>query len=169
MQADPWPPFILAALIGGIMAGLFARRHPDQVAGLIFVDAVHPDAGGTGLSRQDGRAARCCRSIPSGYADCAPVSPSTNDHVLRSHARTSNDGGELAATPPLAPDVALVGLAHERPDRLLSPRFAAAARLSEALLAGGSCRGSDHLIGASQPHAMARAVLEIVAEVRRER
>ena len=102
-----------------------------------------PNAGGTGLSCHDGCAARRCWSIPSGYADCAPVSTSTNDHVLRSHVRTSNDCGELAATPQFAPGVALVVLAHERPDRLFSPRFAAEARLSEALLAGGSCRGSD--------------------------
>jgi pimeloyl-ACP methyl ester carboxylesterase len=36
------PPYIFeAASMGGLVAELYARRHPDRVAGLVFVDAGH--------------------------------------------------------------------------------------------------------------------------------
>ena len=38
------PPYVLVgASFGGLNAQLMARRHPDEVAGLVLLDALHPD------------------------------------------------------------------------------------------------------------------------------
>jgi pimeloyl-ACP methyl ester carboxylesterase len=38
------PPYVLAgASLGGMNAQLFAVRHPDEVAGVVLVDSLHPD------------------------------------------------------------------------------------------------------------------------------
>jgi hypothetical protein len=88
---------------------------------------------------------------------------------------------ELAAAPPLPSDIPLIILVHEKPDGLFPPGLAAYGQtikrewLSlQQRFAQRSRRGtwrivpgSDHLIGNSQPHAVADAVLEMVAEVRR--
>ena len=44
-QAGVPPPYILVpASVGGLTAELFARRYPEEVAGLVFVDAGHSGA-----------------------------------------------------------------------------------------------------------------------------
>ena len=38
------PPYLLVGhSFGGLVMQLFARRHPDEVAGLVLIDSVHPD------------------------------------------------------------------------------------------------------------------------------
>ena len=40
------PPYVLAAhSIGGVIARMFQSQHPDEVAGLVLIDASHPDQG----------------------------------------------------------------------------------------------------------------------------
>jgi hypothetical protein len=79
---------------------------------------------------------------------------------------------ELTAAPPLPSDIPLVALVHglaaygqtiERAWLSLQQRFAQRSRRGTWRIVPGS----DHLIGNSQPHAVADAVLEMVAEVRR--
>lgn len=44
-RADLRPPYLLvAASIGGLTAEMFARRHPELVAGIVFVDAMDSGA-----------------------------------------------------------------------------------------------------------------------------
>ena len=44
-RAGIGPPYVLVpASVGGLTAELFARRHPDSVVGLVFVDAGHSGA-----------------------------------------------------------------------------------------------------------------------------
>lgn len=44
MHADIRPPFILVGhSVGGLYANLFARMYPADVAGVVMVDATHPD------------------------------------------------------------------------------------------------------------------------------
>ncbi|MFD8383907.1 alpha/beta fold hydrolase [Streptomyces sp. NPDC059679] len=41
---DARPPFLLVGhSVGGVLIRCFARRHPELVAGLVFVDSSHPD------------------------------------------------------------------------------------------------------------------------------
>jgi pimeloyl-ACP methyl ester carboxylesterase len=199
------PPFILApASLGGITAELFARRHPDQVAGLVFVDAGNSDIlervaaqvnwmevesvclaktaarvgvlrlfDPLGLRKQPSDAA--AQNIARLYR----VEPMTTlCGVARGYRTTAQ---ELTAAPPLPSDIPLVVLVHEKPDGLFPPGLAADGQTIErewlSLQPGFAQRsrrgtwrivpGSDHLIGNSQPHAVADAVLEMVAEVRR--
>lgn len=43
-QAGVAPPYVLVAhSLGGLHANLFARLHPDEVAGVLFIEATHPD------------------------------------------------------------------------------------------------------------------------------
>lgn len=43
-EAGVKPPYVLAgASLGGMNAQLFAIRHPDEVAGVVLVDSLHPD------------------------------------------------------------------------------------------------------------------------------
>jgi pimeloyl-ACP methyl ester carboxylesterase len=206
-QAGLRPPFILVpASIGGLTAELFARRHPDQVAGLVFVDAgnsaMHERVAAqlnwikvesVCLVRTAARFGVLRLLDPFGLRKEPPgtaaqtisrlyrVEPmSTLCGVARGFRITTQ---ELTAAPPLPPDIPLVVLVHEKPDGLFPPglsgygqsverewlslqqRFAQRSRR-------GTWRvmpGSDHLIGNSQPHSVASAALEMVAEVRRAR
>jgi hypothetical protein len=90
---------------------------------------------------------------------------------------------ELADAPPLAPGIPLVVLVHEKPDGFFPPALASYGRevdhewLDLQQRFGqrsprGTWRvvpGSDHLIGNSQPHAVAVTVLEMLAQIRRIR
>jgi len=38
------PPYLLVGhSFGGLVMQLYARRHPDEIAGLVLIDSVHPD------------------------------------------------------------------------------------------------------------------------------
>jgi len=88
---------------------------------------------------------------------------------------------ELIAAPPLRPDIPLVVLVHEKPDGLLPPGLSGYGQSIEREWLGlqqrfaqhslrGTWRvvpGSGLLIGNSQPHAVASAVLEIIAEAKK--
>jgi len=207
------PPYILVpASIGGLTVELFARRHPDDVAGLVFVDAAHSEvmerwapsigpvqtevvclatiAARLGMLRaidpfhfrQSGSAA--ARAMAVMYR-AEPMA--TLCGVVRGAARSRQ---EFREAPPLAADVPLVVLSHDSPEGLLPPGIVplvawspslaskAAAAMSEwypmqQRLARRSTRGtwrivpgSDHLIGNSQPHAVAGVLLEMLAQVR---
>lgn len=42
--AEVEPPYVLTgASLGGMNAQLFAARHPEDVAGVVLVDSLHPD------------------------------------------------------------------------------------------------------------------------------
>jgi pimeloyl-ACP methyl ester carboxylesterase len=209
------PPYILVpASIGGLTVEMFARRHPDEVAGLVFVDAAESEvverwapsihlvqtevaclgkvAARLGILRaldpfhfrqkSNGAAARAMAVM---YR-AEPMA--TLCGVVRG-AATSRQ--EFRDAPPLNADVPLVVLSHDRPEGLLPPRLEpllavapqslasrAAALTSEwypmqQRLARRSTRGrwrivpgSDHLIGNSQPHAVASVVLEMLAQIR---
>jgi pimeloyl-ACP methyl ester carboxylesterase len=90
-------------------------------------------------------------------------------------------GEELRAAPPLAPDVPLIVLSHDRPEGFLPPGYDSDVADLDPLwrelqqnLARRSTRGtwrvvpnSGHLIAGSQPHAVAAAIgeiLDLVAE-----
>lgn len=194
------PPYVFVpASMGGLTVELFARRHPDQVSGLVFVDAGHSGAldrfaprltpaittqvclarmaarfgllrlwDPLGLRRQPSEAAETIAAV---YR-VEPVA--TLCGLVRGIPTTLEDFKEA---PQLGPDVPLVVLTAESIAGMVPPgyedRTAGLARAwveSQQQLSQRSSRGtwrmvpgSDHLIGNSQPHAVATAVLEIVA------
>ncbi len=212
-QAHLQPPFLLVpSSMGGLTVELFARRHPDQVAGLVFSDAANsamlgPIAGRFssmqllsvclvkpaarfgllrlldpfGLRKEGSEAA--ARSISRLYR----VEPAqTICGVVRGLGTTMQ---EFAAAVPLAPDIPLLVLIHETsggflPSRLANYRFLADRigafdrewlRLQQEFARQsrrGSWRvvpGSDHLIAAGQPHAVASSILEMLEDIRARR
>jgi pimeloyl-ACP methyl ester carboxylesterase len=143
------PPYVLvASSIGGLTAELFARRHPDRVAGLVFLDAAYSGA----LERifhewTPVRAMEVCtvrvaarlgvlrlldplglrRSPPDvAAADIAAlyrVEPmATLCGMMRAIPQTMED---LRAAPPLAGDVPLTVLSAESSDVYVPPGYQA--------------------------------------------
>jgi pimeloyl-ACP methyl ester carboxylesterase len=203
------PPYILVpSSIGGLTAELFARRHPEQVAGLVFVDAAEragleramAGAGATGLAAAT--VAACLtksaarlgilraadpfgfRHEPHGGAGIAAlyrVEPMATLCGLVRGARTSLH--QLREAPPLRADVPLIVLIAESSNALLPARFPsswtpllaerqAVQQRFASRVADGTWRivpGSDHLIASSQPHAVATAVVDILARARARR
>jgi len=207
IRAELRPPFILVpASIGGLTTELFTRRHPDRVAGLVFVDAGNSailDRFASQLTRMQVEAACLGKTAarlgilrlldPFGLRkDPSEDAARTISRLYRVEPMSTLCGlvrglestrQELSSAPPLAPDIPLVVLVHEKPDHLFPPGFAAEApTLAREWLSlqqsfaqrssRGTWRvvpGSDHLIGNTRPHAVASAVLEVLAEVRRGR
>lgn len=198
------PPYVLVpASVGGLTAELFARRHPEQVAGLVFVDAGHSIVLERFGSRQTSTMtmAACLGTIAARLGILRLVDPfglrqEPPDAAARDIAAVyrvepmatfcgvvrglPTSAQELRAAPPLRGDVPLVVLSAERSNILPPPFYAEAAEIRRELpdlqqrLARCSSRGtwrlvpdSDHLIGNSQPHAVATAVLEVLAMARR--
>ena len=205
IQAELRPPFILApASLGGITAEMFARRHPEKVAGLVFVDAGNSaiseffadrvnwmELEAACLLKPAARIGALRLFDPLGLrGDTSGEAARTIWRIYRVEPMATLCGiarglrttaRELDAAPPLPQEVPLVVLVHERPDGLLPPGLGPWSRAVEhdwvRLQQGFAQRsrrgtwrivpGSDHLIGSSQPHSVASAILELVAEVRR--
>lgn len=210
-QAELRPPFILVpASIGGISTELFARRHPDRVAGLVFVDAANSvlhDRFAPHLTRMEIEGAclfktaaqlGVVRLLDQLRKDPSAAAALTISRLYRVEPMTTFCGivrgfqastQELSAAPPLAPDIPLIVLVHDKFDGFVPPGLAALGVLAaqrqmvkrdwlrlQQQFAQRSSRGkwrvvpgSDHLIGNSQPQAVASAVLERLAEVSRAR
>jgi len=137
------PPFILvSASIGGLTAELYARRHPDRIAGLVFLDAANSVA----LERfapQLNRATTwmgCALPIaarlgvlrlidPLGLrSDASEAAARTMFRLYRAEPMATLCGvlrglpasvHELRTAPPLAPDVALTVLIADSTEGLL--------------------------------------------------
>jgi pimeloyl-ACP methyl ester carboxylesterase len=89
---------------------------------------------------------------------------------------------EWKSVPPLDPDLPSIVLTHDRPEGLLPPGFESEEKAVETQwrdlqrkLSQRSTHGvwrivpdSGHLIASTQPHAVASAILEMLAQVRRE-
>jgi len=213
MQAELRPPFILVpASIGGLPAELFARRHPEQVVGMVFVDAANSalhERFAPYVTRMEVEGACLLkgaaqlgvvrlmdpfhlRKDPSDDAALSMsrlyrVEPmSTLCGIARGLQTTTQ---EFSAAPPLAPDVPLIVLVHEKFEGFVPPGLAALGVLDaeqqmvkrewlmlQQRFAQRSSRGkwrvvpgSDHLMGSSHPHAVSSAVFEVLAEVQTAR
>jgi len=203
VRAELHPPFILvASSIGGLTVELFARRHPDQIAGLVFVDAgnsvvVERFAGQVTRAQIESACLvktaarfgalrlldplRLRKQPPDASAQAIArlyrVEPMATLCAMARGLRTTVL--ELSTAPPLAPDVPLIVLVHEKSDGFFPPGMAAQDQMVEREWLGlqqhfaqhsrrGTWRivpGSSHLIGNSQPHAVATAILEMLTVV----
>jgi pimeloyl-ACP methyl ester carboxylesterase len=143
------PPYVLvAASVGGLTAELFARRHPAEIAGLVFVDAADSGAltvaaaiPGAALLHDKLRQTVCLAPMAARLGLVRLVDPL--------HLRSKGTAGaartaaliyrpeplatlcglqrgraatmqEMSAAPPL-PDVPMVVLTHDRPEDFLPP------------------------------------------------
>lgn len=179
IEAGLKPPFYLvAASIGGLTAELFARRHPEQVAGLVFVDA----ATSVVLERFSGQItwkqveAVCLAQTAARLGMVRLLNPfrlrdeQTIARLYRvepmaaicSMARGMQTTiGELANAPPLPSGIPVTVLVHEKPDGMVPTGIGVGSP------GGRVVPGSDHLIGNSQPRAVSGAVIEMLAGLRR--
>lgn len=199
------PPYVLvASSVGGVTAELFARRHPDRVAGLVFLDAAYSGtvdrfihewsplrtmevcaakvAARLGLLRLLDPLRLRQQTPDAAAADIAAlyrVEPmATFCGMVRALPQTAQ---ELGAAPPLSSSIPLIVLTAESDAQLVPPGFQAVAdnvrrewRPLQLALAQRSPRGtwrvvpgSTHLIGHSQPNAVAGAVFEVLAQAGR--
>src|SRR5687768_15647563 len=142
------PPFVIvASSIGGLTAEMFARRYPDRVAGLVFVDAATSELFDVVASRADSlttmlgpacvAATTAARLGVIRLADPMEIHPSTSDGAARSAALLyqtkawfaycslvrglPDSQHEFAAAPPLRRDVPVVVLLAERFEEGLLP------------------------------------------------
>jgi pimeloyl-ACP methyl ester carboxylesterase len=212
-EAQLEPPFILApSSLGGLTVEMFARRHTDKVAGLVFVDAANsaileavnarfsPIQMSTVCLAQTAARFGLLRLLdPFGFrkeqTDAAAMSISrlyrvepmrTLCGLARGRETTT---AEFRAAAPLASEILLNALVHERPYGFLPSRQANAGSLADQVAAfdrewldlqqrfARSSRrgtlsivpGSNHLIASSQPHAVASSILQVAAEIRAAR
>lgn len=198
------PPYILVpSSIGGLTVELFARRRPDRVAGLAFLDAATSDVVARLQPEISWMRIQAVCLLPlaarSGLLrliDPFDLRRSGGDGASRAVARmyrvepmnticgmargASGTVAEFQAAPPFPPDVPLTVLSAETNEGLL-PRglptgFLPSVRERHEIhqaMARRSSRGrwqvvpgSSHLIGNSQPHEVAAAVLDLLKKSR---
>jgi len=196
------PPYIVeAASIGGLVAELYARRHPERVAGMVFVDAGHSAVLESVAPRVTAAvtAEACLLPLAARLGLLRAIDPLGLRHAtagddamwrvyrvepMMALCRMVRDREttlrEFREAPPLRADVPLTVLTAESSEGLLP--FGLAGAQADALardwrdlqqqLSRRSSRGtwrmvagSDHLIGSSQPHAVAAAVLELLDQL----
>jgi pimeloyl-ACP methyl ester carboxylesterase len=200
-QSDLPPPYILVpSSIGGLTVELFARRHPEQVASLVFLDAANSEA----LARRAphigfmARAGACALPVLARIGALRALDPwglRPDAQAMALMYRTERwqmfcafargvpeTVKEFESAPALAADVPLVVLSHEKPDDFLpkaleswAPDVISDWYPSQQSFAARSTRGSwrvvsgsGHLIASSQPGEVARAILEVLAQIRQE-
>ena len=132
---------LAGASLGGMNAQLFAARHPDEVAGVVLVDSLHPDLDAEDRAAARRRGARerrralarnaegvtyadllasddelrAARGLPARAADRAPAR-----HLLRARRRAVPSierlWGELQGTTRLSPEgrVVVAAQSHHR-------------------------------------------------------
>ncbi len=155
------PPFVLVGhSIGGTYMELYARKYPDEVAGVVLVDARHAD-----FTQQCTLAgARSCKP----NALLSALLPSTSKQELKDGNRTMNQvrsGGEF-------PDVPLAVLVGMRKP-VEGKRFREVWLKTQKSLAAMSeqsslniCNNCGHYIHRDKPELVVSAVKNIVTQAR---
>lgn len=156
------PPYVLVGhSLGGLYMQLYARRHPDEVAGLVLVDSTHPlqmqGAGG--------------RDNWPAWANVA-FDAITSDAAKQELVALPATGAELLALPPLRGKPVIV-LSAQKPMAETSTlaRDANAKRIDILRLNPGASRvwvDSGHDIPLEQPQAVVAAIHEVLAQARRQ-
>ena len=155
---------IVGASYGGLVAQLFARSHPERVAGVVLVDATHPDLDERIESILPPQMAAERRSELGSGPELVSF-----DGLLASDAAVS-------AAPPFPP-VPLIVLRHGLPFESTHADYPTEAvealwtELQDDLAAASPCSAervaetSGHRIHQDQPEFTATAILDVVAAV----
>ncbi|MCB1675939.1 MAG: alpha/beta hydrolase [Halioglobus sp.] len=156
------PPYVLVGHSIGVMyMELYARTYPDEVAGLVFVDARHVDFTGRCLAQ----GARWCEPPPLLEAMLPPV-------ARRELAGESATRQEISRAGPV-PDVPVVVLTGMNKP-LEGERFRAVWLATQRELASVSaaarhdiCERCGHYLHRDDPDRVVNAILSVVDEARR--
>ncbi|MCW7538046.1 alpha/beta hydrolase [Aquabacterium sp. A7-Y] len=159
------PPYVLVAhSFGGLHAQLFARLHPDEVAGVVFLEATAPQDVGS-IKQHQGAGLRVLHAVLGRFARRHPF-----DEVA--HEVTTVQ--ELATAPafPQVP-VCVVSGAKRPPSFLFPPEAARLRQQHQQGLASLSSKGqqviatsSGHFPQMSQPELVLRVIAEVAAAAR---
>lgn len=163
------PPYLLVAhSLGGLYANLFARLHPGEVAGVLFVEATHPHDHAvlrkheTQLVRALGRLLALPERLfrPNVHAELACV------------ADTAREIEAAGAFPPVPVRVITGGLTPR--SWMMSPAAVGARRANQQALARLSPQGeqviaqaSGHFPQLTQPGLVLRVLRDLLAACRR--
>lgn len=163
-KAGEQGPFVLVgASLGGLNAQLFAARHPQDVAGLVFVDAIHPDFDRRFAEVMGRNAARArARSLES-----------NPERVRFRDLRASDREVKAAGRLPAVPTVVLVHGRSFDPGGEPVPKLERAWRALARELAGpgGTVRvvpGTSHRIAEDDPAAVIEAIREVLRQAGRD-
>lgn len=152
------PPYVLAAhSFGGLHAQLFARTHPGEVAGIVFIEAAGPDDV-EGMKRLEAPLARGLNGLLNRFARRDPL-----DEV----SQEAETAAQIRAAAPF-PDVPVVVLSGgKRPPAWLSPADALAQReANQQALARLSPRGRRLIAGGSGHFPQISQPEEVLAAIR---
>ena len=159
------PPYVLVGhSLGGLVANLFARRWPDEVSGVVFLEATAPEDPAAMAAFES----PFQRGVKRVLDRLSPLPPAAEtNHV----ARTVD---EIAAAPPFPPVPLTVVTGASHAMAWATPAEARASRARHQLaLAGLSPRGrqiiasrSGHFPQFSEPELVVEAVRAMVASDR---
>lgn len=154
------PPYVLVGhSLGGLYANLFARLHPREVAGVLFLEATHPRDEEDGLPQDRTRIAQGLGKVqrePSCEFEA-------NLHAELDAAPATVREVEAAGSFPRVP-VAVITGGLDPPPALLAPEAARARRAHQDALARLS-RDAEHVIAAGSGHFPQRSEPHVVLDV----
>jgi pimeloyl-ACP methyl ester carboxylesterase len=150
------PPYVLVGhSAGGLYMQLFARRYPEEVAGLVLVDSTHPEQF-VGEGAMENRSALANAVISVGLS-------ASSKAEFRALVET---GREVLAAPPLSAKVpAVILIAPDTSGSAMSD-FGNAKRHDFARLYPGAAvleAGSSHNVPQDNPQAVIDAIRKVLA------
>jgi pimeloyl-ACP methyl ester carboxylesterase len=163
------PPYVLVGhSLGGLYTSLFARLYPDEIAGLVWVDAMHPE-----------QIQRCKEYLPAKQCDpeCYPwwvktLIKMTPGVISAEMAGMTETGRQIRAAGPLPP-VPLIVLSHGKPPADKSDMERMWAALQQDLVSESPCcthiiaHNSGHNIQHDEPAIVVDAIKELVMQTRK--
>lgn len=155
------PPYVLVGhSFGGLHANLHARLYPDEVAGVVFLEATAPEDIGT-MKQYQSAVARALNRVLNAFSR-----PDPNDEV-----NVERETVEQIARAPTFPDVPVIVISGGKtpPGWMADPRSLALRDRHQEALAGLSPRGkrvvvagSGHFPQMSEPQRVLEAIAEVI-------
>ena len=163
------PPYVLVGhSLGGLYANLFARRHSQDVAGLVLIEATHPQDRAS-LHGHEGHLAKVLAKLLAVPQSLFRANLHSELHWLDTAAREVEAAGPFPSVP-----LAVVSGAREPPRWLVPPATLRHRRQHQKELAHLSPRGlhviarrSGHFPQLTQPRLVLDAIRSVVQQARR--
>lgn len=160
------PPYVLVGhSLGGLYMSLYARTYPEEVAGLVLLDSMHPE-----------QIERCQQYLPA--KECDPehypwwvktLIKMTPAVIKAEMAGATETGRQIRAAGPLPP-VPLIVISHGKPDDPGRDRMWAALQQGLASESPRSthiiARKSGHNIQGDEPGLLIQSIKDLVMQAR---